>query len=92
MSGGDEGKLPPVDHDPLNEGAVIKSVIFDIYYLIKILVTSNCFLNQPIKGFGFQKTYNHHFNIRLNIGSYGMPAQLNFCMKITIVQLKVNFL
>ena len=27
MSGGDgggDGKLPPVDHDPLNEGAVIK--------------------------------------------------------------------
>ena len=30
MSGGDvgdggDGKLPPVDHDPLNEGAVIKN-------------------------------------------------------------------
>ena len=43
MSGGDEEKLPPVDHDPLNKGAVIKSVIFDIYYLIKIVVTSYYF-------------------------------------------------
>ena len=28
--GGGDGKLPPVDHDPLNEGAVIETKGFDI--------------------------------------------------------------
>ena len=34
--GGGDGKLPPVDHDPLNEGAVGK--IIDNKYCIKFVL------------------------------------------------------